>query len=104
MATNGGDLDRFTVKEILTQFVLPELEKKADADDLKSLERDVREMQRRVLTPNSVATMIGEALEKKEARGWTSKERAIAILLLIFAAIGAVLAVVQMVVILNGSS
>lgn len=100
--SNGGDLDRFSVKEILIQFVLPELENKADADDVKSLERDVRQLQAKILTPDSVATMIGVALEKKDARGWTTKERAIAVAVLLFGAIGAVLAIAQLAVLLSG--
>lgn len=99
---NGGDLDRFTVKELLTMFVIPELDRKADADDLKTLERDVQQLQVRILTPESVASMIGAALEKKEARGWTARERVFGIFLLMFAATGAVVAVIQAVIALNG--
>lgn len=103
---NGGDLDKFTVKEILTQFILPELEKKADRDDfradLRSLEKDVRNLQAKILTPDSVATMIGVALEKKDARGWTSKERAIAVILVTCTAVGVILALVQLAVQISG--
>ena len=95
-------LDNFNVKEILTQFVLPEIRAKADSEKvtarLDSIEADVRELQIRVLTPESVAAMIGTSLEKKEARGWTTKERTMAVILLIFAAVGAVVSIVQLTV------
>jgi hypothetical protein len=98
----ADNLDQFTVKEILTQFVLPEIREKADANKvderLTGLERDVRELQARVLTPESVASMIGASLEKKEARGWTTKERVMAVILLMFAAVGAVVSIVQLLV------
>lgn len=100
--SNGGDLDRFTVKELLTMFVIPELDRKADAEELKKLERDVQQLQVKILTPESVASMIGVALEKKEARGWTARERVFGVFLLLFAATGAVVAVIQASVALSG--
>lgn len=100
--SNGENLDRFSVKEILTQFVLPELERKADQDDVQALERDLHQLQARILTPESVASMIGTALERKEARGWTTKERTIAVLGILFVAVGTMTAVATLVVTLSG--
>jgi len=97
---NGDNLDRYSVKEILTQFVLPELRDKADRADLEALERDVRQIQTRVLSPESVASMIGTALERKEARGWTTKERAMAVFLFLFAGIGALVSITQVVILI----
>jgi hypothetical protein len=95
-------LDRYTVKEILTEFVVPELREKADRVDVENLERDVRQLQAKILTPESVAGMIGVALERKEARGWTTKERAMGVIVLLFTGIGAAFALLQIVVLLSG--
>lgn len=99
---NPQSYDRFGVKEILTMFVLPELHKKADRSTVVDLEHDVRRLEQMVLSPEKVASMIGQALEKKEARGWTSKERGIAVVMLLFSLVGAVLGIVQLAVILGG--
>jgi hypothetical protein len=96
------NLDRYTVKEILTEFVVPELREKADRVDVEALERDVRQLQAKILTPESVANMIGVALERKEARGWTTKERAMGVIVLLFTGIGAAFALLQIVVLLSG--
>ena len=102
----ADQLDQYNVKEILTQFVLPAIQAKADADKvdarLTDLERNLHDLQTRVLTPETVAAMIGTSLEKKEARGWTTKERYMAVLLLLFAAVGATLAIVQLVILAAG--
>jgi hypothetical protein len=98
---SNGDFDRYTVKEILTLFVLPELARKADQDDVQALERDVRHLQTKILTPDSVAGMIGVALEKKDARGWTTKERAIAILGILFLAVTTLATVVTLILSLS---
>lgn len=75
-------LERFGVRDLLTEIIIPELRQKADTSDLKDLENDVRQLQTRILSPESVASMIGVALEKKEARGWTGKERVFAVITL----------------------
>lgn len=95
--TNGNE--NYTVKEILTQFILPNLEEinkkldnKAEATDVGKLEErvedlakataelpatitKVHELEKQLTTPEKIGQMIDEGLRASKARGWTNKER-----------------------------
>lgn len=96
---NGSDPEKFTVKEILTNFIQPTLESiekkldsKADVGDLKKVEDRVEllakatadlpsvivkvsEIESKLSTPEQIANMINTGLQESKARGWTNRER-----------------------------
>ena len=96
---NGSDPERFTVKEILTNFIQPTLENiekkldnKAEAGDLKKVEDRqellakatanlpdliirVGTLESKLSTPEQIANMINTGLQENKARGWTARER-----------------------------
>ena len=97
---NGnGNTSNYSVKEILTQFIVPALEeikesldKKTNINDFQRLEADVREIKKtsaelptmfnkvkdletRLTSPERVAQMINDGLQASKARGWSVRER-----------------------------
>lgn len=96
---NGTDPERFTVKEILTNFIQPTLENiekkldaKADAIEVERLENrvellakataelpatinKVNSLEERFTSPEQIANMISKGLQDAKARGWTTRER-----------------------------
>ena len=96
---NGSDPERFTVKEILTNFIQPTLENiekkldsKADVGELKKVEdrvdliaqataglpeviMKVNNLESKLSTPEQIAQMINTGLQENKARGWTIRER-----------------------------
>jgi hypothetical protein len=95
----NGDPERFTIKEILTNFIQPTLEEikekldtKADAAVVERLEarvdllaksavelptifNKVRDIETKLTAPEKIAQMIEEGLRASKTRGWTIRER-----------------------------
>ncbi len=55
------------------------LDRKVDVTVVEKLERELDELRLGVLTSDSVNTMIGAAMQNASARGWTQKERFMAV-------------------------
>ncbi len=97
---NGsGSAGDFTVKEILTQFIMPTLEemngkldKKAEISDLEKLEKrvdnlskaaselpslfnTVKDIETKLTSSEKIAQMIDEGLRASKSRGWSIRER-----------------------------
>ena len=98
---NGSSTDPsgFTQKEILLEFILPELKEinakldtKAEVADVQKLETRVEnlskaaaalpstiakvsELEKKLTSPEQVAQMINDGLQANKARGWTNRER-----------------------------
>lgn len=95
----NGDPERFSVKEILTNFIQPTLEEikekldsKADAAtvikletrvdnlakaaaELPSMFNKVRDIETKLTAPEKIAQMIEEGLRASKTRGWSVRER-----------------------------
>lgn len=51
------------------------LDKKVDVERVQKLEVEIKEVREATLSQDSIKTMIGNALQDANARGWTNKER-----------------------------
>jgi hypothetical protein len=60
------------------------LDKKVDVSTVEKLEKELDDLRIATLTSDSVDTMIAKAMQNANARGWTQKERLMAVLGFIF--------------------
>lgn len=100
-------MSEYGSQQLLEQFVIPELREikrllgtKADDRDLDELRKDFQqhrrefeEFRRAALSPERVGTLIGDALQRKEARAWTTTERLSGLILVSIAAATLILSI-----------
>jgi hypothetical protein len=72
------------------------LDKKVDTGVVEKLEAELDSLRHATLTSDSVDTMISKALQNANARGWTQKERLMAVFGFIFLTINFLLGILAL--------
>lgn len=63
--------DRMLTREEFQEF------KRDNAEKIENIEEDVHSIRKSAVSPEHVTTMVSEGLRQAEARGWTTRDRAI---------------------------
>lgn len=101
----------YSVKEVLEGFIIPQLneiqtslrgleDRANQIPELKNaydrLDKELHNAQTLILTRSDVTEMIGNSMQKAEARGWTRTERLTGVIVAVIAFSGLLLNLVQL--------